>query len=170
MCQMCTSMSLSKSYHLNKRHAAVYVISLVDWISDTHPQGYTDLQSLVKCLDHRFCDKSQDAVMQDCVRLRNALKCIEMHLRDYHYSHVENADANSRSKTVCYLQTTSCSYIYSSRRKSSKRTLREELEEGTRMFFTKHLFAMGDRATELQTVIPCSRGHLEPKCSAPTPE
>ena len=25
----------------------------VDWISDTRSQGYTDLQSLVKCLDHR---------------------------------------------------------------------------------------------------------------------
>ena len=27
--------------------------SLIDWISDTRSQGYTDLQSLVKCLDHR---------------------------------------------------------------------------------------------------------------------
>ena len=26
--------------------------SLIHWISDTHSQGYTDLQSLVKCLDH----------------------------------------------------------------------------------------------------------------------
>jgi len=26
---------------------------LIDWISDTLSQGYTDLQSLVKCLDHR---------------------------------------------------------------------------------------------------------------------
>jgi len=29
------------------------VIPLIDWISDTHCQGCTDLQSLVKCLDHR---------------------------------------------------------------------------------------------------------------------
>ncbi len=28
-------------------------LSLVDWISDTLSQGYTNLQSLVKCLDHR---------------------------------------------------------------------------------------------------------------------
>ena len=28
--------------------------SLTDWMSDTRSQGYTDLQSLVKCLDHRF--------------------------------------------------------------------------------------------------------------------
>ncbi len=28
-------------------------VSLIDWISDTRPQGCTDLQSPVKCLDHR---------------------------------------------------------------------------------------------------------------------
>ena len=27
--------------------------SLINWISDTLSQGYTSLQSLVKCLDHR---------------------------------------------------------------------------------------------------------------------
>ena len=27
--------------------------SLTDWMSDTRSQGYTDLQSRVKCLDHR---------------------------------------------------------------------------------------------------------------------
>ena len=27
-------------------------VSLIDWISDTFPQEYTDLQSLLKCLDH----------------------------------------------------------------------------------------------------------------------
>ncbi len=27
-------------------------VSFIDWISDTCPQGYTDLQSPVKCLDH----------------------------------------------------------------------------------------------------------------------
>ncbi len=26
---------------------------MIDWISDTIYQGYTNLQSLVKCLDHR---------------------------------------------------------------------------------------------------------------------
>ena len=28
-------------------------LSLIDWISDTRSQGYINLQSLVKCLDHR---------------------------------------------------------------------------------------------------------------------
>ena len=28
-------------------------VPLIDWISDTRSQGCTDLQSLVKCLDHR---------------------------------------------------------------------------------------------------------------------
>ena len=41
---------------------------LVDRISDTLSQGYTNLQSLVKCLDH-----AQYAVKQGCVRLRDAL-------------------------------------------------------------------------------------------------
>ena len=27
--------------------------SLIDWILDARFRGYTDLQSLVKCLDHR---------------------------------------------------------------------------------------------------------------------
>ena len=28
-------------------------VPLIEWISDTLSQGYTNLQSLVKCLDHR---------------------------------------------------------------------------------------------------------------------
>jgi len=39
------------------RHMQVLVykvcVPLIDWISDTLSQGYTNLQSLVKCLDHR---------------------------------------------------------------------------------------------------------------------
>ena len=46
-------------------------VCLVDRISDTLSQGYTNLQSLVKCLDH-----AQYAVKQGCVRLRDALTCI----------------------------------------------------------------------------------------------
>ena len=30
-----------------------YTISLIDWMSDTLSQGYTDVQPLLKCLDHR---------------------------------------------------------------------------------------------------------------------
>ena len=29
------------------------LVSLIDWISDILSQGYNNLQSLVKCLDHR---------------------------------------------------------------------------------------------------------------------
>jgi hypothetical protein len=28
-------------------------LSMIDWISDTRSQGYTNLQSLVECLNHR---------------------------------------------------------------------------------------------------------------------
>ncbi len=45
-------------------------IFLIDWISDTHRQGCTDLQSLVKCVDHEDCDGYNTtvwyAVMQRC--------------------------------------------------------------------------------------------------------
>ena len=34
-------------------HASCDMPSLIDWTSDTHSQGYTNLQNLVKCLDHR---------------------------------------------------------------------------------------------------------------------
>ena len=40
------------SLHHGTSTAAV-VVPLTDWISDTRSQGYTDLQSLAKCLDHR---------------------------------------------------------------------------------------------------------------------
>ena len=33
--------------------------SLIDWISDTCSQGYTDMQSLVKCLDHRLAHREK---------------------------------------------------------------------------------------------------------------
>ena len=38
---------------LNSDFANETLLSLIDWISDTRPQGSDDLQSLVKCLDHR---------------------------------------------------------------------------------------------------------------------
>ncbi len=52
----------------------------IDKISDTCSQGYTDLQTLVKCLDHRdvvldmAC--SQKKVVLGCAMHRNALECI----------------------------------------------------------------------------------------------
>ena len=63
---------------------------LVDRISDTRSQGYTNLQSLVKRLNH-----AQYAVKQGCVRQRDALTCIEMHLEGHIYSNVESADTES---------------------------------------------------------------------------
>jgi len=39
---------------------------LIDWISDTLSQGYTNLQSLVKCLDHR-------GIASDTVRIQARL-------------------------------------------------------------------------------------------------
>jgi len=54
-------------------------VPLVDWISDTCSWGYTDLQNLVKCLDHKCCGKDS---MQSCKAVAgcamhwNALKCI----------------------------------------------------------------------------------------------
>ena len=42
----------SRSYKTITVATDVYA-SLIDWISDTLSQGYTHLQSLVKCLDHR---------------------------------------------------------------------------------------------------------------------
>ena len=36
--------------------------------------------------------------MQGCVRLRNALKCIEMHLGDYHYSQGESLTSIAAEK------------------------------------------------------------------------
>ena len=60
------------------------LFSLIGWISDTCSQGYTDLQSLVKCLDHRgavlvldtvyVC--SQARVVLGCAMHWIALKCI----------------------------------------------------------------------------------------------
>ena len=44
---------------------------------------YTDLQSLVKCLDHRGIVLVLDSLQpsKGCVKLRNAFECIEVHFR-----------------------------------------------------------------------------------------
>jgi hypothetical protein len=49
--------------------------SLISWISYTRSQRCTDLQSLVVCLAHGD-SMVQCAVIQGCVGLRDALKCI----------------------------------------------------------------------------------------------
>jgi len=47
----------NRAFGKNTRRTVHYVAlqsaSLIDWISDTRSQGYTDLQSLAKCLDDR---------------------------------------------------------------------------------------------------------------------
>jgi hypothetical protein len=58
--------------------------SLIDWISDTRSQGYTNLQSLVRCLDHR--DIASDTVCSQA-RLCQAAQCDEVHLGGYIYGH-----------------------------------------------------------------------------------
>ena len=42
--------------------------SLIDWITDTRSQGCTDLQSLVKCLDHRGIVLKLDTVYTHAVK------------------------------------------------------------------------------------------------------
>ena len=76
---------------------AVITDPLIDWISDTRSQGYTDLQSLVKCLDHRDVVYSMQS-SKGCVRLRDALKCSRMHLGGYIYSHVEMLKSKAAEK------------------------------------------------------------------------
>ena len=77
---------------------------LIDWISDTLSQGCIDLQSLVKCLDHRgivsVLDTVYVCIQAKVVRLRYALKCIEVHFRGYHYSHVEMMKSKAAEKTI----------------------------------------------------------------------
>ena len=51
--------------------AVAFVVPLIDWISDTLFQGYTNLQSLVKCLDHRNFYNMQSS--KGCVRLHDAV-------------------------------------------------------------------------------------------------
>ena len=50
------------------------VASLIDWVSDTLSQGYTNLQSLAKCLEHRSI--ASDTVCSQA-RLCQAAQCIE---------------------------------------------------------------------------------------------
>ena len=48
--------------------------SLVNWISDALSQGYTTLQSLVKCLDHRkLCDRQLSRASNGAVIDKDAI-------------------------------------------------------------------------------------------------
>ena len=52
-------------------------VPFIDWISDTLSQGYTTLQSLVKCLDHRGIVSNTVCIQ---ARLCQAAQCVEVHL------------------------------------------------------------------------------------------
>ena len=43
---------------------------MVDWISDTRSQGHTNLQSLVKCLDHMVSDPIYQAKHADLLLIQ----------------------------------------------------------------------------------------------------
>ena len=79
---------------MTKAHCSLD-INLIDWISDTLSQEYTNLQSLQACTivkvpgSYKYCVRYNMQSSEGCVRLRDALKCIGMHLGGYHYSHVE---------------------------------------------------------------------------------
>jgi hypothetical protein len=64
---------------MKKTCVSNYLVSLIDWISDTFSQECTGLQSLVKCLDHR--DIVSDTVSNMTVNAAfemhfNAFQCI----------------------------------------------------------------------------------------------
>ncbi len=54
-------------------------VSLIDCILSTGSQAYTNLQSLVLCLDHRMLHHMQYAVKQGLGRLRDALESVSGH-------------------------------------------------------------------------------------------
>jgi len=62
-------------------------VSLVDWTPSTRSKACTGLQSPVKCLDNSRFIVIQHTFKQGCVRPCLALRCIEMHLGGYVYSH-----------------------------------------------------------------------------------
>lgn len=58
----------------------------LDCISETLFQGYTTLQSLVQCMSHRGIASGTSCSQ---ARLRQAVQCIETHLRGYMHCHGE---------------------------------------------------------------------------------
>ena len=84
-------------------NSAPHLVCLIDRISDTRSQGYISLQSLVKCLDH-----AQYAVKQSCVRQRDALTCIGMHLQGHNYSNVDLVCLLHVLHTAVYVMRAGC--------------------------------------------------------------
>ena len=62
-------------------------VSLIDWISDTLPQEYTDLQSLLKCLDHICMIQSIKGNLDIACFVRHDLhgKCLKKHWHATHH-------------------------------------------------------------------------------------
>ena len=80
----CLKVQQKSSFFLGKNRVCLKIAA------DTRSQGYTNLQSLINCLDH-----AQYAVKQGCIRQRDALTCIGMHLKGHIYSNVKSADTES---------------------------------------------------------------------------
>jgi hypothetical protein len=73
---------------------------LIGWISDTCSQGYTDLQSLIICLNHGDI-VAQYAVMQGCVGLRDVLKQISEAMFTVMVSRTADLKAAEQYCSVC---------------------------------------------------------------------
>lgn len=82
-CRLCFWDRHSLSLIFWERHS----FSSIFWIPATGSQGRTDLQSLVNAWNIETSCQIHCAVMQGCVRRRNALTCPEMHLGGWIYSH-----------------------------------------------------------------------------------
>jgi len=75
--------------------AQTCIVFLMDWVSDTRSQGYTDLQSLIECLGHS--GTVSDTV---CIQAK-AVQCTKMHLGGYHNSHVlERLKSKAADRTI----------------------------------------------------------------------
>ena len=67
--------------HLWQYSQSIFVpVPLIGWISDTLSQGYTDLQSLVKCLDDRgivlvFCSSFMERVATIGTKRQSCVTC-----------------------------------------------------------------------------------------------
>ena len=70
--QMATDLLLQQHIQYDWAPCMKPAVPLIGWISDTLSQGYTDLQSLVKCLDHRGIVLVLDTV---CSQARAVLGC-----------------------------------------------------------------------------------------------
>ncbi len=112
MCLQC----MIASFVAIRWHCCVSVmspVSLIDWISDTRPQGCTDLQSLVKCLDHRYCGRYMSPV---CHVFRSLSAANEHHsitscILLYRGTHLQQMDCViTLMQTCCFMSEITCKH------------------------------------------------------------